>query len=109
MMSALIGLALTFGMTPVEAKVWAWLTHEGREFEFVCASEIIAAESSWRPQVVGDQGESFGLAQRHAPVHGQPELPWPVADQMEWFTDYADERYGGWCEAAEARRGKGWW
>ena len=109
MMSALIGLAMMFGMTPVEAKVWAWLTVEGREFEYVCAAEIIDAESSWRPQVVGDNGHSFGLAQRHGPAHGYPPSPWPVADQMEWFTDYADERYGGWCAAAEARRGKGWW
>jgi hypothetical protein len=109
MMSALIGLAVMFGMSPVEAKAWAWLTHEGREFEYVCAAEIIQAESSWRPQVVGDNGHSFGLAQRHGPAHGYPPQPWPVADQMEWFTDYADERYGGWCAAAEARRGKAWW
>lgn len=109
MMTALITLALTFGMTPVEAKVWAYLTYEGREFEFVCAAEIIAAESSWRPHAVGDGGDSFGLAQRHAPVHGEPGLPWKVTDQMEWFTDYADERYGNWCEAAAARREKGWW
>jgi len=109
MMSALIGLAMMFGMTPVEAKVWAWLTMEGREFEYVCAAEIIQAESSWRPQVVGDNGHSFGLAQRHGPAHGYPPRPWPVADQMEWFTDYADELYGDWCAAAEARRGKGWW
>ena len=109
MMSALIALALMFGMSPVEAKAWAWLTHEGREFEYVCAAEIIQAESSWRPQVVGDNGHSFGLAQRHGPAHGYPPRPWPVADQMEWFTDYADERYGDWCAAAEARRGKGWW
>jgi len=109
MMSSLIGLAMMFGMTPVEAKVWAWLTMEGREFEYVCAAEIIDAESSWRPQVVGDNGHSFGLAQRHGPAHGYPPRPWPVADQMEWFTDYADERYGDWCAAAEARRGKGWW
>jgi hypothetical protein len=109
MMSALIALALMFGMSPVEAKAWAWLTHEGREFEYVCAAEIIQAESSWRPQVVGDNGHSFGLAQRHGPAHGYPPQPWPVADQMEWFTDYADERYGDWCAAAEARRGKGWW
>ena len=109
MMEALIALALMFGLSPVEAKVWAYLTHEGREFEFVCASEIIHAESSWRPHAVGDGGESFGLAQRHAPVHGMPELPWPVVEQMEWFTDYADERYGDWCEAARVRRVQGWW
>lgn len=80
MMEALISLALVFGLSPVEAKVWAWLTSEGREFEYVCAAEIIQAESSWRPQVVGDNGDSFGLAQRHGPAHGYRELPWPVAD-----------------------------
>lgn len=108
-MSVLVSLALLFGLTPVQAEAWAWLTWEGREYEYVCAAEIIEAESSWRPQVVGDNGHSFGLAQRHGPAHGYPPDPWPVTDQMEWFTDYADERYGGWCEAAAARREKGWW
>lgn len=108
-MSALIALALVFGFSPVEAQVWAYLAHEGREFEYVCAAEIIQAESSFRPDAVGDGGESFGLAQRHAPAHGMPEWPWPVADQMAWFTEYADDRYGGWCPAMIERRAKGWW
>jgi hypothetical protein len=108
---ALIALALTFGLSTPQAQVWAWLTERGREFEYVCADEIISAESSWRPDAIGDRdrGNSYGLAQRHSVVHGTPELPWPVEAQMEWFTDYADQRYGDWCAAAIARREKGWW
>lgn len=109
MTEALIALALTFGLSTPQAHVWAWLTERGREFEYFCADEIISAESSWRPDAVGDDGQSFGLAQRHAPVHGLPPDDWTVADQMEWFTDYADERYGNWCAAALDRRTKGWW
>jgi len=110
-LTALIALALTFGLSPVQAQAWAWLTWEGREYEYVCASEIIQAESSWNPNAVGDRtiGGSYGLGQRHAPAHGKPPEGWTVAEQMEWFTDYADERYGGWCPAAAARREKGWW
>lgn len=81
----------------------------GTEAEFLCMAEIFAAESSWRPDVIGDEGKSFGLGQRHAPVHGEPPYDWPVRKQVKWFSRYAEERYGGWCEAAAARRGKGWW
>lgn len=111
MLELLTALALTFGMSPVQAEVWAWLTANGREFEYACAAEVIEAESSWRPDAVGDhdRGNSYGLGQRHAPAHGAPPDHWPVDQQMEWFTNYADERYGNWCEAATARRLKGWW
>lgn len=110
-MSVLVALALTFGLSPVQAQAWAWLAWEGREYEYVCASEIIQAESSWRPNAVGDHslGGSHGLGQRHAAAHGLPPTPWTIAEQMEWFTQYADLRYGDWCAAAAARRAKGWW
>jgi len=99
------------GLTEVQERVWRRLHHHGREDEFDCLAEIYVAESSWRPDVVGDRdrGGSHGLPQRHAPSHGAPPLPWPVEDQVDWSLDYADERYGGVCEAAEARRAKGWW
>lgn len=111
MTSALIALALTFGFTPTQAEVWAWLTERGREFEYACAAEVFAAESSWHPDAYGDRniGGSYGLGQRHAPAHGAPPSPWPVADQMAWFTEYADSRYGHWCAAAATRREQGWW
>ena len=99
------------GLTDLQQQVWLRLWHHGREYEYDCLAEIIVAESSWRPNVVGDVdiGGSYGLVQRHAPAHGKPELPWPVDDQIDWALQYADERYGGVCEGAEARREQGWW
>lgn len=99
------------GLTATQERVWRRLQHHGREDEYECLAEIYMAESSWRPDVVGDldRGGSHGLPQRHAPSHGAPPSPWPVEDQVDWSLDYADERYGGVCEAAEERRRKGWW
>lgn len=88
----------------------------GRGDELACLSVIFEGESSWDPDALGDGGNSFGLPQRHAPVHGAPPDPWPIADQVAWAVEYADERYGSVCEAsrkwserAEARNGRGWW
>lgn len=99
------------GLSDVQIEAWLTLRELGREHEWDCLDEIVVAESSWRPNVVGDldRGGSYGLVQRHAPSHGKPDLPWAVDDQIRWAVEYADERYGGLCEAAEARRGKGWW
>ena len=99
------------GLTETQERVWRRLQHHGREDEYECLAEIYMAESSWRPDVVGDldRGGSHGLPQRHAPSHGAPPSPWPVEEQVDWSLDYADERYGGVCEAAEERRRKGWW
>ena len=98
-------------LSAVQREAWDALNRLGRAHEWECMAEIFAAESSWRPNVVGDLelGKSYGLPQRHGPSHGKPDLPWPVAEQVEWAVEYADERYGGMCEAAEARRGQGWW
>lgn len=98
-------------LSEVQLEAWHALARLGRAHEWECMAEIFAAESSWRPNVVGDldRGGSYGLPQRHAPSHGKPDLPWPVAEQVEWAVEYADERYGGMCEAAEARRAQGWW
>lgn len=111
-MSGLVALLVAFGvMTPVQGEVYLLMEERGREAEYVCLSEIFAAESSWQPDAHGDRtlGGSYGLPQRHAPAHGAPPWPWPVAEQVDWALAYADERYGGVCEAAEARRQKGWW
>lgn len=83
---------------------------------FECVSVIFSGESSWRPEVRGDEGVSYGLGQRHSPTWGAPPDPWPIADQTAWFSVYAEQRYGGWCpaaakwlERAAARNGRGWW
>lgn len=88
----------------------------GRSSDYDCLDYLFARESSWRPDAIGDDGDSFGLGQRNAPAHGAPPWPWPVEDQVRWFLEYADERYGGPCPAAEtwrrraeARDGRGWW
>lgn len=105
----------------VRALVRAALERRGREDDFDCLASIFEAEASWKPDAIGDVGigGSYGLPQRHAPAHGKPELPWPIDDQVEWALAYADERYGGVCEAWEAwssratvRNGRlwgGWW
>jgi hypothetical protein len=84
--------------------------------DFDCIDVIYSGESSWRPDAIGDNGDSFGLPQRNAPAHGAPEWPWPILDQVDWTVGYADDRYGGLCEAAQvwqeradARGGAGWW
>jgi hypothetical protein len=100
---------LMMKFSPVQAEAYIALNGMGRAYEYTCAAEIIDAESSWRPDARGDSGNSYGLAQRHAPAHGAPPEPWPVAEQIVWFTEYADSRYGGWCEASAERRRKGWW
>lgn len=101
---------------PVRDEVLAVLTELGRRDEYACVDVIFSGESSWRPDAIGDDGDSFGLGQRNAPAHGAPPWPWPVREQVIWFTEYADDRYGGWCPAAErwqeradARGGAGWW
>lgn len=100
----------------VREEVLAVLTELGRADEFDCVDVIFAGESSWRPDAIGDDGDSFGLGQRNAPAHGAPPWPWPVREQVLWFVDYADDRYGGLCPAADRwrqradeRGGAGWW
>lgn len=100
----------------VRDEVLAVLTELGRRDEYACVDLIFAGESSWRPDAIGDDGDSFGLGQRNAPAHGAPPWPWAVREQVIWFTEYADDRYGGWCpaadrwqERADARGGAGWW
>lgn len=107
----MIAALLTLGLTFTQAVAYYELDRAGRADEFPCMSEIFAAESSWRPHVVGDKdiGGSYGLGQRHSPAHGRPPSDWDVREQVRWFTDYADDRYGGWCPAADARRVKRWW
>lgn len=110
-MTAWLTALLVFGLSPVEATAYAVLAGEGRAHEWACLDEIVSAESSWDPAAIGDVeiGGSFGLVQRHAPAHGMPPWPWPVADQIRWALDYADDRYGGLCEGLEFRRARGWW
>lgn len=108
-MVGLFAQMLMLGLTPVQAHAYVTLAEMGRAAEYQCAAEIIEAESTWRPDARGDGGDSHGLAQRHAPAHGAPPDVWPVRDQIVWFTDYADGRYGGWCDAAAGRRTQGWW
>lgn len=87
----------------------------GREDEFSCAAYIFERESRWDSNAVGDNGASWGLGQRNTRVWGMPPLPWSIKDQVDWFTWYADNRYGGWCEAMENWKrnreayGWGWW
>lgn len=87
----------------------------GRSDEFPCAAYIFERESRWNPEAVGDRGWSWGLGQRNTKVWGMAPLPWSIPDQVIWFTWYADERYGGWCEAMEGWKhnrqvyGWGWW
>lgn len=110
-MSWLAAMLLALGGTPVQAEVADVLVDIGRWDEYACLAEIFEAESSWDPGAIGDRdrGFSYGLPQRHAPAHGAPPWPWPVADQVTWALEYADGRYGGVCEAAAARREKNWW
>ena len=108
-MSWIAALLIALGYGPVEIEAAEVLHDLGRITEYACLHEIVAAESSWRPDAIGDGGESFGLVQRHAPAHGAPPWPWPVRDQILWAVEYADERYGGLCEGAEFRREARWW
>lgn len=95
----------------VQELVRSLLAAREREHEYECLASIFVAESSWRPDAIGDvdRGGSYGLPQRHAPAHGKPELPWPIEEQVEWALEYADKRYDGVCKAAEARAEQGWW
>lgn len=110
-MSWVLGVMVALGFSPVQLEVAAELEARGRILEYACFAEIVEAESSWRPDAVGDvdRGGSYGLVQRHAPAHGMPPWPWPVAEQVEWALAYADERYGGVCEGLAFRRANGWW
>lgn len=110
-MTGLLAALLTLGLTPLEGHVVVRLEEHGRSGDFTCMAEVFQAESSWRPHAIGDRklGGSYGLPQRHAPAHGMPPWPWPVAEQVDWTLEYADGRYGGMCEAAAERRRKGWW
>jgi hypothetical protein len=107
----MIRILLALGLTLNQSVAYYELARMGRTSEYACMSEIFQAESSWRPQVVGDKdrGGSYGLGQRHAPAHGRPPENWDIRDQVVWFTEYADQRYGGWCEAADIRQEQGWW
>jgi len=105
----LLAVMLLLGLGPVEGQVAVVLHSEGRLAEYGCLAEIIDAESSWDPAAVGDRGRSHGLVQRHAPAHGAPPSPWPVAEQVRWALEYADGRYGSVCAGAEFRRLRGWW
>ncbi len=95
--------------------VWWTLALAGRAAEYPCLAEIIARESGWNRNAVGDNGASVGLGQRHVPTHGAPPQPWLVPDQTRWMMAYADARYGGICAAWAAwqqnrlRYGWGWW
>lgn len=100
----------------VQERVFRRMDELGRAGEYDCLAYIFQRESSWRPDAIGDNGDSFGLGQRNAPAHGKPPWPWDVDDQVDWFLDYADARYGDacaaqrrWQERAEARNGRGWW
>ena len=87
----------------------------GRPEDFLCAAYIFERESGWISDAVGDRGRSCGLGQRYTSVWGTPSLPWSIKDQVLWFTWYADNRYGGWCEAMDGWKrnrelyGWGWW
>jgi len=105
----LIPFLLSFELTTAQFDAYMVLVEQRRVLEWECMSEIFQAESSWDPAAVGDSGRSFGLPQRHAPAHGHPPSEWPVREQVAWSLQYADERYGGMCEAARMRREKGWW
>ena len=104
---------------PVQEQVMDALLELGyTPIVFECVAVIFRGESSWRPDIVAPDtgGFSYGLGQRHAPTWGAPPQPWPVADQVAWFSDYAEDRYGGWCPAADRwldraqkRGGAGWW
>jgi hypothetical protein len=85
---------------------------------FECVAIIFDGESDWRWDITAADtgGFSYGLGQRHGPTWGAPPDPWPIVEQVEWFSDYAEDRYGGWCPAADkwleraaARGGRGWW
>lgn len=113
---------VTDGMTEeaqviiVKEQVFNHMKLLGREAEYECLAGIIYGESKWDPEARGDNGKSWGLVQRHIPVHGLPEQnPWTVESQVEWALKYADHRYGGACPAWKAWRGNiaiygwGWW
>lgn len=99
----------------VEGQVYSIFEVMGRSDEFACAAYIFERESRWDPAAVGDRGRSWGLGQRYTTVWGMPPLPWNIDDQVAWFTWYADQRYGNWCEAMEGWKrnrevyGWGWW
>lgn len=89
--------------------VYDTLKEMGRGGEYWCLHNIFMKESSWNPEARGDNGDSYGLPQRHAPAHGVPPQPWLLADQVAWAVTYADARYGSICLAWEAWQRKGWW
>lgn len=102
-------------VAPAQIEVWLALATIGREGEYECLANIIARESRWNANAVGDNGASVGLGQRHMPTHGEPLWPWSATQQAHWLLSYADARYGGSCEAWEAWKqnqlvyGWGWW
>lgn len=105
-----IAIALLLILNPVKADAWLELYAHGRQDEFACMERIFFKESSWNPEAVGDNGTSVGLPQRHTVVHGWPESsPWPVRKQVAWALEYADQRYGGLCEALEFHERNNWW
>jgi len=104
-----IGFLVTLGLTLPQAIAFNVLWQEERVAEWPCMYAIFEAESSWNPKAVGDNGYSLGLPQRHVPSQGMPKSNWNIRDQVYWSMEYADERYGGFCNALSFREVNNYW
>jgi uncharacterized protein YabE (DUF348 family) len=78
---------------------------------YVYADYVIEHESHWNPAAVNSSG-CTGLGQACPGSKLAAVCPnWrtdPVC-QMRFFNKYANDRYGGWLGAYNAKKAKGWW
>jgi len=72
--------------------------------EAKCVDEIVHAESRWRERAVNETSGAWGLFQ-----FMNETKRWNIYRQTELAIKYADYRYGGFCNALDDRRKKGWW
>lgn len=62
-----------------------WDVNEGR------LRKTLFCESSLNPNAIGDEGESFGIAQIHLPSH--PEITESQALNPSWAIDYMAQKF----------------
>lgn len=76
---------------------------------------VISHESRWNPAAVNSRG-CIGLGQNCPDASGRTWLAAACPDwktnpvcQLKRFSQYANDRYGGWQQAYNAKVAKGWW
>lgn len=86
-----------------------------RPADYPYVDYIINHESRWNPAAVNPRG-CIGLGQNCPDGSGRTWLSEACPDwktnpvcQLKRFSKYANDRYGGWAQAYNAKVAKGWW